>query len=757
MSSGGNAAGGSDPGNGGTNGGTNTGGLSFGGSSGGVSAGGTTTGGTAGNGEAGAGGVGGSEAGAGGAAGADGGPAPVRILFPPTRSFTDAKSLTVRGRTTDGRDVQSVRVNGVVATSTDGFATWSAQVPMVFGENRINVAVTDDEGRASALPDAARVMNNDVSLTQITAFTADAARNRVLIRQWGRSIVALDRATGRLSVLSDAEHGTGPALDVSGSMAWDANHNRIVVVNGYSHQVLALDPLTGNRTVLAQNDSGIGPQDSLVLDADGDFAYASTSDVVELNLTTGARRVLSASASVADSTLQTVYDSVYDDVTDPAKPRLLAGNYDGVYAVDLATGNRTRVAAAVPATGTLELRPTKLELDRAGRRLLVLNRNFQSFSIVALDLMNGERSLVAREAADVGTGARLELPVDIAAGGSGLFTVTEAGKVLEVDLGNLQRTWLAGGAGDGPGLLAPFGIAAAPSASGAQVYAVDLGRKGVVRMDTGSGNRSEVTSATLGSGPPFQSNIDITLDLTGTHAAPRALVLDNSARALIGVDLVSGARSSVAVFPHLGRHIVIPRKIVFDPVGERVFGADLGEIDTEGAVCAMDVVSGAVTLVSGDTWGGQPRGVGEPLGGGFTVGLDPGPGPMTHVMAGSDDSLLAVELATGNRSVVSSPTVGSGVSVGLYGDIAADPALRRVLAIDSANRRLVWVNRQNGQRTLLSGPPDTGPVRGTGPALMYLESLDVDWQDSVGYVLENTRHAVVAIDLISGDRVIAAQ
>src|ERR1700754_4979403 len=55
-------------------------------------------------------------------------PAPptLPVAFPPPRTATDASAIRFRGTTSDPVGVTAVRVAGVLATTGDGFATWTA-------------------------------------------------------------------------------------------------------------------------------------------------------------------------------------------------------------------------------------------------------------------------------------------------------------------------------------------------------------------------------------------------------------------------------------------------------------------------------------------------------------------------------------------------------------------------------------------------------------------------------------------------------
>ena len=61
-------------------------------------------------------------------------PPEARIDFPLPSALTDAETIRVRGSASDPDGVAAVRVNGVPASTVDGFGTWWVVVPMGLGE-----------------------------------------------------------------------------------------------------------------------------------------------------------------------------------------------------------------------------------------------------------------------------------------------------------------------------------------------------------------------------------------------------------------------------------------------------------------------------------------------------------------------------------------------------------------------------------------------------------------------------------------------
>ena len=71
----------------------------------------------------------------------------VAITSPATNSNTTVASITVSGTSSDALSgVAVVKVNNVPATTSNGFATWTATVPLGFGSNGITATATDNAG-----------------------------------------------------------------------------------------------------------------------------------------------------------------------------------------------------------------------------------------------------------------------------------------------------------------------------------------------------------------------------------------------------------------------------------------------------------------------------------------------------------------------------------------------------------------------------------------------------------------------------------
>jgi hypothetical protein len=168
-------------------------------------------------------------------------------------------------------------------------------------------------------------------------------------------------------------------------------------------------------------------------------------------------------------------------------------------------------------------------------------------------------------------------------------------------------------------------------------------------------------------------------------------------------------------------------------------------------VAAMDLTTGVVTDIASLAVGNGP-----PMYEINAVAVLPSTFPVNtagRILVGTTSSLLRVD-GSGNRNHMT----GNGPSLLQVQDMAVDLAHRRLLVGGPLARALQWVDLDSGDRTMVSGPdPDTQVVRGEGPPILgYPFAVELDVGSDLAYasVMQN---ALMAIDLVSGDRVVVSR
>jgi hypothetical protein len=218
-----------------------------------------------------------------------------------------------------------------------------------------------------------------------------------------------------------------------------------------------------------------------------------------------------------------------------------------------------------------------------------------------------------------------------------------------------------------------------------------------------------VISPASAAGPGYIQLADLAVD------APRnrAILLDGFNNQLIAVDLASGVRTTVSAPPADEELQVADNSLlVLDPPNNRAFVTN----PNWATILEIDLASGTRTLVSGIDVGGG-RGLGSMAGIAYDDVTTPG-SPRLLVSHGSlstngrPDRILAVDLATGVRTSLSSYNEGVGMGPVLDRPTALeiDAPNNRLLVLDPVGERVMAVDLTSGDRSVVDAAGiSTGP------------------------------------------------
>lgn len=179
-------------------------------------------------------------------------PPTVVITFPPPVSMTEGESVTVYGTANDNDIIDFVRVNGVVANTSDGYATWSATVPLALNNNVLLVETGDVAGNSSSQSAEIAIVRN-TRLVSPQAIALDAANERVLVvDSILAAVITVDLITGMRTVLSDATtpNANNPFSGPVG-ITLDTANGRALVLDSTRNAVFVVNLITGARAVLS--------------------------------------------------------------------------------------------------------------------------------------------------------------------------------------------------------------------------------------------------------------------------------------------------------------------------------------------------------------------------------------------------------------------------------------------------------------------------------------------------------------------------
>jgi hypothetical protein len=344
-----------------------------------------------------------------GAPASDGGvttTAGLRIVFPPAGAVS-SEQIVVRGTSTLGG---AVKVNGVAATSTDGFKTFRATVSLAMGDNTLSVT-TDGGARTEVVvrrfaSDGAlsRGGGDPFSIFRTFGFAIDAEQaNAVMCDDIYDGLVRIDLRTGDRSLASASE-----------------SSNKGMVGKGYNE---------------IDNPRGV------TIDKPGHALVVDGGKLVGIDLASGDRTLLSGAGKGGGTSAKLFVAVGWDQ----AAGRAVALDYEGnaLFGIDPVSGDRTVLSGAGKGSGPGFDSYGPMDLDLAHGRALTTRAYVNP--VIAIDLASGNRSILSGDGA--GSGASLAEPYApaVAPALGVVFVWDKSGKKLvSVDLATGARRDLAG-------------------------------------------------------------------------------------------------------------------------------------------------------------------------------------------------------------------------------------------------------------------------------------------------------------------------
>ena len=570
-----------------------------------------------------------------------------------------------------------------------------------------------------------------------SAADTDNGRNRVLISSSSpAALYTIDLATGDRSVLSDGGTGTGTTFSSPVGLDVDVGNDRILVAD-YSGggRLLAVDPVTGDRTILSDSTelpAFSGPS-GVIYDPAFNRAIVTnefSNALVAVDLTTGVRSGFSSSTAGAGP----LFSSPTDIVLDLANDRYLVASVssDAIFAVDRNTGNRSILSDAGNGTGPAFSIPLRLSVDARNGVALVSDRGIDG--VIAVDLASGNRTLISNTQS---------LPlldpygIDVV-GQKALVGDTGADALIEMDLAPStgDRSYLSSSAlaiGNGPAFGA--GIRDIDiSRDGSSAYVTDLGTPAIWQLDTGTGDRLVLSdNAGAGSGPLLNSPFSLVLDESNS----RLLVADLADK-LYAVDLTTGDRTVLSDNAGIGSGPWgdTPEGIALDTANNRALIVEV----TNDMILAIDLGTGDRAILSDNAGAGTGPLFDRPV----AIVVDAANNRALvseHITATSEGRLFAIDLATGNRTILADNSTGTGPALGTLTFITLDTPNDRVYAYNSTGSFFA-IDPASGDRTLL------GSFSGNaGPTTVNEIGLALDRLHGRLLYTKSDNDSILAVDL----------
>ena len=230
----------------------------------------------------------------------------VKITFPPASSLTDSTTVVVTGTASDSSGIQSILVNGAVATTQNGYQDWSAIVSLPAGWTQLSATGTDVHGNNSSASKSPMINNAPGVFGDLESLAYDAnTLTAWMLDAGGDAIVAVNTVTGtRVVLANDYSSGGTDNFSSPSNVAYDSNGNRLLIIDYNQDRLVAINLASGTLSVVSDNTIAAGDADfqsprglafdpannrALVTDSVGDCVFG-------VNLSTGYRTVLSDAA-----------------------------------------------------------------------------------------------------------------------------------------------------------------------------------------------------------------------------------------------------------------------------------------------------------------------------------------------------------------------------------------------------------------------------------------------------------------------------
>jgi sugar lactone lactonase YvrE len=556
--------------------------------------------------------------------------------------------------------------------------------------------------------------------------------------------------------ISDTE-GDSVSLSVYGS---GGPINPIIDENGFWRAEDVLIP-SGERfpTILAIAQDSAGGYSQLTIELQADLAIiaprlllelpgskliifdrkASSFDIVSYDVNTRVRSVIS---SLPGDSLGLRHP--HDAVLDKSGSNILVvdSHLRGVFAINLATGERTVVSDDLTGEGVLFEIPRGMALDVDNDRLLVVDSDLNA--LVSVDLTSGDRTVVSNSG--IGTGPSFSVPFDVELFGERIF-VTDIGldALIEVDVTNGNRIELSGAnVGEGVNFISPATFISEPDTNSVLVFDDNL--DSFVRVDLTTGNRTVTTAAVTDSIYSIFNPSSFVINDDKTEV----FIIDNNANRFLTVDLTTQEKTySLDNGVGSGELIQSSLDMALDEVTGQIYVLDerLGESDV---IVAVSSVTGNRTIISGAT-----RGTGDALSSAKAMVFDQ-KNDRFLVVDSHLDAVFSVDRKTGARTIVSGDDVGNGDDYKFLLDIAIDPDNNNIAyLVDASADAIFKLDIITGNRVMLSGL-DVG----LGDEFDFANGVIVDKANNRlivadsggGFIVDSGFEKLISVDLDTGNR-----
>ncbi|WP_444958952.1 hypothetical protein [Microbulbifer sp. ZKSA002] len=397
-----------------------------------------------------------------------------------------------------------------------------------------------------------------------------------------------------------------------------------------------------------------------------------------------------------------IWRSSYNTLT----KQLYGMDYDGnIVLLDLS--NLIPITISEQNTNEVSLTTGEITIDSSNNMLYISDTDYASnWYIASVDLVSGTRRIIADQS--TGSGADLQHILGIEARNGKLFAITRNRSIhpnvdyfIEVDLNTGDRSIISGGTyGSGYPLNLSMGFTVDDIAEFA--YIGDFYDELIeVNITTGERRLVSERETYLKDNLVFEQNFHLAVDRT-----TESVYLNCSSHQLISIDIESGVRKQITK-------------------SKRGDGPPIRNASS----ARFDSINNKILIINKTTQTYMPE-------------------------------IMEIDPITGDRKIIVSDIIGSGISVGNYYDFALGNKTGRIFIASSwydpdsfeTFDYIVEVDKATGNRTIISGSG-----YGSGPEFNNLLTLEIDEEKELLYVLDHYTDALLSVDISTGNRTIISQ
>ncbi len=538
--------------------------------------------------------------------------------------------------------------------------------------------------------DLIQTIDNQAVMAEPRGVALDSSNDRILVIDDDmRALVSIDLDTGLRSTISDQNKGSGTDFNEPYDVVLDSTNNRALVIDRGENALFGVDLATGNRTVLSSDSVGSG---------------------TNLSFPSGI-----------------VFDSTND------RALVVDGSVDALFAIDLTNGDRTIISNSGTGTGTNLDNPGAIIFDNSGDSVLVVDS--QVSALFSINLSTGNRIIISDSV--TGSGDNFGVPAGIALDdANNRVLIPDTRQLLAVDLTTGNRTVIADTTlsnGFNVGQLSGIAI----DVTGNQALVADFGLDQIFSIDLNTGDQSILTSSSVGNGRALSAPAGVALN----EVDGLVYIIDDTS-GLLSLDTATGDRTTIEVS---GTSIFKPTSIAIDTSNNQALVTD----SFKDALFAIDLTSGSQVILSDST-----NGTGDNYAIPADVVVDSSNNRALIVDSNSGTrALTATDLNSGNRTIISNGSTGSGTDFGFMTGLTLDSTNDRALVSDRGSNDIFAVDLSTGDRTIISNS-----VTGLGPDFDSVRGIALDSANDRVFV-SNAKNlpdigdpSILAVDLADGTR-----